>query len=174
VSTILKPTITTAGLQAIFNADSNGLQAKITQIGLGDQAYDPNQNRTALSSEKNRINIASGRLVTPTQIHMSVIDDSNKTFWVREVGFYLSDGTLFAVYSEAGKALAFKSPEVDLLLAFDLALTGVPAGSVNIIDQGIDLNILIAPELAKMATAQISNMYRYIKQKLTLLKAGIH
>lgn len=174
MSTILKPTITTKGLQAIFNADSNGLQAQITAIGLGDQAYEPNQNRTALGAEKNRINIASGKLVSPTQIHMSVIDDSNKTFWVREVGFYLADGTLFAVYSEPDKALAFKSPEVDLLLAFDLALTGVPAGSVNIIDQGVDLNILIAPELAKMATAQISNMYRFIKQKFALIKAGIY
>ncbi len=173
MSTILKPTITTVGLQAIFNADSNGLQAKITSIGLGDQGYAPDQNRTALSSEKNRINIASGRLVSPTQIHMSIVDDSNKTFWVREVGFYLEDGTLFAVYSEADKALAFKSPEVDLLLAFDLALSGVPADSVNIIDQGVDLNILIAPELAKMATAQISNMYRHIKQKFALLDAGI-
>ena len=86
-----------------------------------------------------------------------------KHFWVREVGFYLEDGTLFAVYSEPDKALAYKSPEVDLLLAFDLALTGVPSGSVNIIDQGVDLNILIAPELARMASAEVRNMYRTLR-----------
>lgn len=173
MSAILTPTITEVGLQALFNAQSDGLQARISAIALGDGAYTPTQTRTGLSSEKNRINILSGSLVSPTQIHLSVIDDSNKTFWVREVGFYLDDGTLFAVYSEPDKALAYKSPEVDLLLAFDLALAGVPAGSVNIIDQGVDLNILIAPELTKMATAQISNMYRHVKQTFALLAAGI-
>ncbi|WP_281559408.1 phage tail protein [Thalassomonas sp. RHCl1] len=173
MSTILTPTITEAGLQALFNAQSNGLQAQISAIALGDSAYTPQQNRTALTSEKNRIKISSGTLVSPTQLHMSVIDDSNKTFWVREVGFYLDDGTLFAVYSEPDKTLAYKSPEVDLLLAFDLALSGVPAGSVNIIDQGVDLNILIAPELAKMATAQISNMYRHVKHSFLLQDAGL-
>lgn len=173
MSTVLRPTITTAGLQAVFNATNNGLEARIASVGLGDASYTPNQNRTQLSAEKNRIPIASGKLAAPTQIHMSVIDDSDKTFWVREVGFYLEDGTLFAVYSEAGSALAYKSPDVDLLLAFDLALTGVPAGSVTIVDQGADLNILVAPELARMAAAQISNMRRYLKQKFALMDAGL-
>lgn len=173
MSTILAPTITTAGLQAVFNATNNGLQAKITAVGLGDSSYAPTQDRTALGNERSRLAIASGQLATPTQIHMNVIDDSSKTFWVREVGFFLEDGTLFAVYSESGKALAYKSPDIDLLLAFDLALSGVPANSITIIDQGADLNILVAPELARMAAAQIDNMTRYLKQKFALMDAGL-
>ncbi len=173
MSTVLKPTITAVGLQAVFNALNNGLEACISAVALGDASYTPDQNRIALSGEKNRMAIASGNLVSPTQIHMSVIDDSDKTFWVREVGFFLEDGTLFAVYSESGKALAYKSPDIDLLLAFDLALSGVPANSITIIDQGADLNILVAPELARMAAAQIDNMTRYLKQKFALMDAGL-
>ena len=173
MSTILRPTITTAGLQAVFTANHNGLEARIASVALGEAAYAPDAGRTTLDAEKNRLAIASGSLASPTQIHMSVIDDSDHTFWVREVGFYLEDGTLFAVYSEPDKALAYKSPEVDLLLAFDLALTGVPPDSVTVIDQGVELNLLIAPELARMATAQIDTMTRHLKQTFALMDAGL-
>jgi hypothetical protein len=178
MSTVLSPTITTAGLQAVFNASNNGLQAKISAVALGEGSYIPTQDRTELDDERNRVPIASGQLATATQIHLNVIDDSDKAFWVCEVGFFLEDGTLFAVYSqpstsESNQALAYKSPQIDLLLAFDLALSGVPADSVTIIDQGADLNILLAPELARMATAQIDNMTRYLKQKFVLMDAGL-
>jgi hypothetical protein len=179
MSTVLSPTITTAGLQAVFNASNNGLQAKISAVALGEGSYTPTQDLTELVDERNRIPIASGQsLSDATQIHLNVIDDSDKAFWVCEVGFFLEDGTLFAVYSqpstsESNQALAYKSPQIDLLLAFDLALSGVPADSVTIIDQGADLNILLAPELARMATAQIDNMTRYLKQKFVLMDAGL-
>ncbi|MFD2179539.1 phage tail protein [Veronia pacifica] len=168
MTTLLKPVITRAGLNAIFNATSNGFQAKVTHVALGEAAYKPNENRRALDKERSRFPIARGKTVTPTQIHMSVLDNSDKSFWVREVGFFLDDGTLFAVYSEPNKALAYKSPEVDLLLAFELALSGIPADSLTIIDKGAELNILIAPELAKMATAQITMMNRYLTLKAHL------
>ncbi|RXJ70597.1 hypothetical protein CS022_22720 [Veronia nyctiphanis] len=84
---------------------------------------------------------------------------------MREVGFFLEDGTLFAVYSEPGKALAYKSPEIDLLLAFDVVLAGVPADSVTIIDRGADLNLLVAPELAKMAATHVDHLRRYLTLK---------
>ncbi|MDE1463353.1 phage tail protein [Spartinivicinus poritis] len=173
MSTILTPVITDQGLQAVFNADNNGLAAKITKVSLGTAGYTPKPNQTRLKEVKNTIGIASGRKVGKHQLHLNILEDSDKSYWVKEVGFYLEDGTLFAVYSHPTKALAYKSPEVDLLLAFDLALTALPANKVTIKDQGVDLNILIAPELAKMATAEITNMYRYIKQKFILLEKGV-
>jgi hypothetical protein len=171
VSIILKPTITTAGLQAVFNADSNGLDAKIKSVGLGDAGYTPHQDRTALSSEQSRINIASGSMASGTQAHMTVIENSDKTFWVKEVGFFLEDGTLFAVYSDPSKVLAYKSPDVDLILAFDLAISGVPADSITIVDQGLDLNILLAPELAKMGIAQVNANHRYLRLKFDTMES---
>nr|WP_238937506.1 phage tail protein [Pseudoalteromonas sp. S16_S37] len=173
VSTILRPTITTAGLEAVFNSDKNGFQAKINKIGLGTGNYTPDQSRSALQAEVHRISVASGEDKGNAQIHMSVIDDTDHNFWVNEVGFYLEDGTLFAVYSNPDKPIAYKSAEVDLLLAFDLVLTGVPADSITVIDQGVNLNILIAPELAKLGAAQIGNMVRHLKQKFALMDAGI-
>ncbi len=166
MSTILKPQITEGGLQALFNASNNGVQARIKYIALGDSAYTPTQNQTALRNEKHRLSVASGKRITPTQIHVNVMDDSDKTFWVRELGFFLEDGTLFAVYAENGKTLAYKSPDVPLLLSFDLALSAVPANSITVIDQGLDINILIAPELAKMASAQIKSNHRFLQLKI--------
>ncbi|MFT4925633.1 MAG: hypothetical protein ACI8WB_001726 [Phenylobacterium sp.] len=170
MSILLKPTITTAGLQAVFNADSNGLNAKITHIGLGDVGYAPTQDRTSLSSEKSRVPIASGSMASPTQAHMTVMEDTENTFWVKEVGFFLEDGTLFAVYSDPDKVLAYKSPDVALILAFDLAITGVPSGAITIVDQGLDINILFAPELAKMGAAQINSNYRFLKMKFKMME----
>lgn len=170
MSIILKPTITTAGLQAVFNASNNGFEAQITAVGLGDVGYNPNQNRTTLAGEKSRVAIASGIMASPTQAHMTVIEDTDKTFWVKEVGFFLEDGTLFAVYSDPEKVLAYKSPDIALILAFDLAISGVPSGAVTIVDQGLDLNILFAPELAKMGAAQINSNYRFLKLKLEIME----
>lgn len=175
MSTILTPTITSAGLQAVFNAQQNGLQAKIKSVALGDQGYTPNQTLTRLKNEISRLQVQSGKRLGDHQLHINLLENSSKNFWVKEVGFYLDDEdeTLFAVYSHPSTPLAHKSPQVDLLLAFDLALTGVPGGSVDIEDIGADINILLAPELAKMATAEINTMSRHIKQTFALLDAGI-
>ena len=37
--------------------------------------------------------------------------------------------------------------------------------AMDAIDKGVDFNILIAPELAKMGAAQIGNMNRYLENK---------
>nr|WP_275668333.1 phage tail protein [Pseudoalteromonas piscicida] len=180
VSTILRPTITTAGLEAVFNAQKNGFQAKISKVGLGTGNYTPDQGRRQLQQEVHRIMVASGEDKGNAQIHMSVIDDTDHNFWVNEVGFYIeseangqTQEVLFAVYSSPDRPIAYKSAEVDLLLAFDLVLTGVPADAVTIVDNGVNLNILIAPELAKLGVAQINNMTRHLKQKFELMDKGI-
>ena len=52
MSTILRPTITTAGLQAVFTANHNGLEARIASVALGEAAYAPDAGRTRLDAEK--------------------------------------------------------------------------------------------------------------------------
>ena len=174
MSTILKPTITSAGLQALINADNNGLDAQITAVGLGQAGYTPSNSRTRLSSEVHRIGLHSGKRVASNQLHLNVIDNSSHEFWVREVGFYLQDGTLFAVYSSPDKALAYKATDVDLLLAFDLSIEAASADKINIdVNNDNQLNIMLAPELAKMATAQINSMTRDLKLSLLLIEKNI-
>ena len=128
----LQPIITCAGLQAVLNASNDGLQAKLTHIALGDVGWQPDSNATALQQECQRIPISSSSRLQSNQLHITAVENGNQNYWVREIGLLLADGTLLAVWSDPEKALAWKSADVDLLLAFDLLLTAFPADSVVI------------------------------------------
>lgn len=101
MSVALIPLITNAGLAASFNASNTGIAATITHIAVGDASYVPNTNQTALVSEKQRVLVADGEKAAPTQIHLSAIIDGGDQYWINEIGFLLSDGTLLAVWSDS-------------------------------------------------------------------------
>lgn len=131
MSNTLMPVITQAGLQAVFKTSNLGLQAEITEIALGDQGWDPDNTATELKNERRRVSISGGERISPTQIHITAVEDGTQTeYWVREIGFYLSDGSLLAIWSHKTQPLAYKANGVDLLLAFDMLLTALPAESV--------------------------------------------
>jgi hypothetical protein len=132
MTTALQPIITTAGLQAVLNASNDGLQAKLTHIALGDSGWQPDGNATQLQQERQRIPISSSSRLQSNQLHITAVENSDQNYWVREIGLFLDDGTLLAIWSDAEQALAWKSADVDLLLAFDLLLTALPADSVII------------------------------------------
>lgn len=100
MSEALIPLITNAGLAASFNASSTGIAANITHIAVGDASYVPNVNQAALVSEKQRVLIADGEKVEPTMIRLSAIIQGGDQYWINEVGFFLHDGTLLAVWSD--------------------------------------------------------------------------
>ncbi|HAS3046046.1 TPA: phage tail protein [Vibrio parahaemolyticus] len=155
--------ITTRGLAAVFNAQNTGLAAEITHIALGDNGRTPSKNEVGLVSEKMRIPIADGERIDDHQIHLTGLADGDKEFWVREIGFILSDGTMLAVWSDTNP-LAYKSAEVPLLLAFDLVLAALPANSVNIIGTGANLSLAAwGEQLAAVATANVDNMARHVE-----------
>lgn len=164
MSTPLLPTITEVGLSAVWLAGNDGLQAKITHIALGDAAYTPNQGMTRLQSERARYPVADGQRLTSRQIHLTALADGAAEFWVREVGFYLADGTCLAIWSDPAKPLAYKATGVDLLLAYDLTLSAVPADSVTVQSTGAGLSLAMGEELASLAAAQISEMLRGLKR----------
>ncbi len=130
MSVSLTPVITTAGLQAVLNASNDGLQAKITQVALGDNGWTPTNAATGLKRQRNRVLISNGDRIQPTQIHITAVENGTTEYWVREIGFVLDDGTLLAVWSHPTQALAWKAADVDLLLAFDMLLSALPADSV--------------------------------------------
>lgn len=137
MSNTLIPVITQVGLQAVFNASNSGLQAEITEIALGDQGWQPDNAATGLRNERRRIQISNGERIAPTQIHITAVEDGTQLeYWVREVGFYLADGSLLAIWSHETQALAYKAAGVDLLLAFDMALAALPAESVTVVGTG--------------------------------------
>ncbi|MFN4295165.1 MAG: phage tail protein [Thermoflexales bacterium] len=168
MSTPLVPTITEAGLIALWNAQSTGLAAEITHVALGDAAYQPEQSATALRAEKARYTVADGELLSPSRIHLTALADGPAEFWVREVGFFLDNGVLFAVWSHASTPLAYKAAGVDLLLAFDLELSAVPPGSVTVHSTGAGLSLAMADQVASLSAAAIDAMRRDLTAGLRL------
>ncbi|EKT4458346.1 phage tail protein [Pseudomonas putida] len=165
MTTPLQPVITSAGLAAIWRADNKGIAAEITHIGLGTTGYTPNKTQTALRTRKGLYPISDGERLSSTLLHLTAIADDDLEYWVREVGFYLSDGTLLAVWSDPATALAYKSPTAQLLLAYDLSLSALPADSVTITSTGAGLNLSLAEPLAAHASALIAEMMRGVAQE---------
>ena len=165
MSTALQPQITKAGLAAIWNATSTGLSAEISHIGLGSAGYTPNADQKTLRSQVVKYPISGGEKLSSTLIHLTAVADDSAAFWVREVGFFLSDGTLLAVWSHATEALTYKSANTELLLAYDLSLEALPADSVTITSNPAGLNLTLAEPLASQATVMITEMLRGVQQK---------
>ncbi|AOA04249.1 phage tail protein [Pseudomonas sp. TMW 2.1634] len=168
MSTPLQPLITKAGLAAIWRADNTGVAAEITHIVVGTTGYTPVNTQTALRAQVAKYAISDGQRLSDTLIHVTAVADDTKAYWAREIGFLLSDGTLLAVWSHPTEALTYKSANAELLLAYDLSLTALPANSVTITSTGAGLNLTLSAELAALATAQIASQLRGIKYQDTL------
>jgi len=166
MSTPLLPTILEVGLNAIWRAGNDGLAAQITHIALGDMGYTPNQGQVGLRSERARYPVADGKRVSSRQIHLTALAAGDTEFWVREVGFVLADGTMLAVWSDPAKPLAYKASGVDLLLAYDLTLSAVPADSVTVQSTGAGLSLAMAGEYAVLANAMVDLQRIVIKPYL--------
>lgn len=161
--TALTPTLTLAGLSAVFNAEGDGLQARLTHMVLGDQGRTPSPSHTSLGNQRRRIAIADGEKTADRQLHVTgVVDDDGSEFWVREVGFELEDGTLLAIWSDE-QPLAYVSNNVPLLLAFDLRLDALPADSVTIETTGANLSLAAwGEQYTANAAAIVDNMARQV------------
>lgn len=149
----LKPVLTRAGMRAVFNADSDGLQARISHIAFGDSAYAPTGEETALKNERVRVPIAGGSWVGDFTVHMTALLDAGPSFWVRECGIVLDTGTLLAVWSDAATPLAYKTAGVPLVAAFDLTLEQLPASAITVQAGDVDLTLFFGSEFAALATA---------------------
>ncbi|MBV4492238.1 phage tail-collar fiber domain-containing protein [Pseudomonas oryzicola] len=165
MSTGLQPVITKAGLAAILTATKTGLSAEIGFIALGSQAYTPSADQKTLRNEVARFPISSGEKLSSTLLHLTAVASGTTGYWVREIGIFLTDGTLLAVWSHLTEALAYKAANIDLLLAYDLSLAALPADSVTIISTAAGLNLTLAEPLAAMATALIAEQLRGREQE---------
>lgn len=165
MSTALKPLITKAGLAAIWNATSTGLHAEIAYIGLGSQGYTPTVDQKALRAQVVKYPVSGGEKLSSSLIHLTALADDDKAFWVREVGIYFADGTLFAVWSSPDTPLTYKAAGTELLMAYDLSLEALPADSVTIVSTATGLNLTLAGPLAAQSTALVAEMMRGVLQQ---------
>ena len=137
-------TFTAVGLQALVNAQDDGLQAEISHLAVGQGAiagsgfagYAPARSDTALRNETIRVPILSGQPLD-AQAGFRVLatvpaSSSPAEYWIREVAAILSDGTVLAIWSDPLHPLAGKTGTTDVDLAYDLILDGIPAGLLAI------------------------------------------
>lgn len=154
--------VTQAGLTQALRADSLGISLKITHVALGSEGYRPTKKTTALKNELLRVPVAGGKNVDGNQIHITAVFDQKITIKAREIGFFLEDGTLFAVDSAPVNVLIYKAPSTVLVKAFDLILDAVPLASVTV-DLSGDLNLYYVEPFAQMAITQINNARRSVR-----------
>jgi hypothetical protein len=128
--------ITNAGIAAANDADTQGVQIQITHIAFGDgAAYTPTGTETALVNERKRVAIAGYVRISNTahKVLAEVVAEIGQEFWCTEIGFFLSDGTLFAVFSPgADNTIVYIGSEVSFVPSYTLNLSGVPSGSVTV------------------------------------------
>ena len=151
MSAPLSLVITQAGLTAVSDATSHGQQVHISHLALGDGSWSPDRGATSLKSERRRLQPGFGDALTPTLFHISAVEDGvSVEYQVSEIGFFLADGTLLAIWSNPDPAafLAWKIANVDLWLAFDLDFSALPPDSVTCDDTG---GISLAPATSSRA-----------------------
>ncbi|MFM0060040.1 phage tail protein [Paraburkholderia phytofirmans] len=143
----LQPTITEAGLAAVFNDQNTGVEFVLSHIAFGTAQYTPDGSETALRVEKVRVPIAGGGRISPTQIQIYAVAmaAAGNPFFVGEVGFFGDNGaTLLAVYSSTGTPGLFLSDTVATSVSYGLGLAALPANSVSVtIDPSASAALLI-------------------------------
>lgn len=134
-------TMTNAGLARFTAAQiGNGSDLRISAVGITDSQIAVAPTLTALPGEFRRIATISGAQVGNNIVHLIVRDDALLDYAFRAFGLYLSDGTLFAVYGQAGRIMQ-KAATAANLFAIDIAF---PAANVASVTFG-DTNFLNPP-----------------------------
>ena len=153
---------TAKGLEEVLQAKNQGLKGEITHIGAGTGRYNPDGSEVALRDERQRVAIVDYEDLGNHQLRMAALFDGDGEYEIGEFGFYLASGTLLAVYSVAGKLLTYKAAAARVLQKFTLDVSPLPGDSVVIVVGSESLNLLLAQEIAVMATASVANMSRHI------------
>lgn len=149
-------TYTEAGLAKLISAKNEGLKGAITHIAAGSAKYTPSVKQTKLKDEKQRVEIVDYEELGPTTLRLAARFDGDLEYEVGEVGFYLDDETLLAVFSAPDTTLTYKAPGTHWIERFTLDLTPLPSDSVTI-EVGVeDVNLMMTEEFATMATSLIT------------------
>lgn len=173
---IIQAKLTRAGLRAAFAANNAGLQLALSHIGLGTArgaGYAPTGAETALQTEFVRVAIGGGEYLGDFEIALQALFDDASAGWIGEIGVYTDAGVLFAVWSEVGAPLAYKSASVPFVLAMTLAMTDLPAGSVSFVVGAPSVNIMLGEPLTMLATELIRLQRKSIELSVNALQPAL-
>jgi len=137
-------TITTAGLQALIDAESGTTNAvTVAALALSSSPFVMAPTLTGLPGEFKRISAIAGESVSETVIHMVATDDAAESYTVTGFGLFLDTGDLFGVFSQTAEQgpLFEKSEAATFLFAVDITFE---AGFAAVIQFG-DANFTYPP-----------------------------
>lgn len=135
---LLRPLITTKGLQAAVEASTLGKAVKIVQVGLTATPGEAKPEDTALPGAV-MVPVADGRLVNDHQVNVSaLLPDTFQSMGICGIAFYLEDGTMFATYREPEPFLEHTAGTT-LLVGMDLVMDNIPSESVIVESTGANL-----------------------------------
>lgn len=163
MSETFSPVITDAGFAAALAAQSSGFAVDVTHVAVGSSGYNVALNgigratQVALVSEQQRVAVQDARYVGNGQTDISFVVDGPGEYFIREVGFILADGTLFAVASDPVQGLIWKSAISRAAIALELVLDAIDPSSVNIVSAGPPLQLLMTKEIATLSTFAMRN-----------------
>ncbi|MEY2875815.1 MAG: hypothetical protein RLZZ373_3186 [Pseudomonadota bacterium] len=142
---VFNPKITEVGRAAAISQSGSGLRVKITHVSLGSGRSDTDATGAAatdLISRVETVTIAGGS-AGPDSFRVSVLFGAAATpYTATEVGFWMGDpaagGKLFAIWSTTDplRTISQRS-RGQYVMAFGMALSGIPAGSIEVtVDPG--------------------------------------
>ncbi|MGE4526832.1 MAG: phage tail protein [Rhodospirillaceae bacterium] len=127
-------TLTDAGLAAVAAAHGQGLAAKITHVAVGDAGYAPDASATTLVNELVRVELTAGGAVAPRQVLLQgTIPPGETEFFIREMGYFLEDGTLLGVWSDPEAPLGWAGGVTPWFFKLSFAWSSLPADAITVI-----------------------------------------
>ncbi|MGI0120285.1 phage tail protein [Zooshikella sp. RANM57] len=165
----LKLQFTDAGLEKLISAKSLGLKGEISHIAFGDGAYTPSRSQLTLLRECERVAISDYQGDGRT-LRMAAVFDNPLEYAIREIGVFLSDGTLLGVYSKESKTLGYRSPNVKVVQWFTVNIEPLPTDSINVVVGYENVNLVFDQPLAILAKSHLTIMQRQVQQSFCLLE----
>lgn len=146
--------ITDAGIAAAIRAGDLGIEYKITHISIGSEGYVPDPAQTELVNEIQKKAITRGALVAPGQLHFETVWDGVEEFEGKELGYWLEDGTLFAVDSRNGDIITYKRNNTVVTEACELNLSASTISNITVELLGSPYATETVAGIAKVATSE--------------------
>jgi hypothetical protein len=128
---MIKMIITTAGRQALINAQQTGTNTvSIARIGVGTGKYTPVASQTTLQQEVKRLSIVEGGSAGDNAFHVGYQDESDDAYSIYEFGLFLDNGVLFAVYSSTALVMQ-KTASSTAFLIIDISLEDISVDQIT-------------------------------------------
>ncbi|MBB5515763.1 phage-related tail fiber protein [Rubricella aquisinus] len=160
---IFTPVVTEAGFNAALAAETGGFSVDVTHVAVGSSGYAVATNQVGratqlgLVAEEQRVAIQDARDIGNGQTDISFVIDGPGSYYIREIGFFLADGTLFAVASDPVTALMWKSDVSRAAIALELVFEAVNSSAIQIVAAGPDLTLLMTREIATVSAIAMRN-----------------